>query len=249
MKTSDVKHAPSFAGWFLAAALGLVAAGVAIVIGNLSYSQAGFMGAGIFLLAGVVLGLNWRAPAAPDAKTAASRAMLAPAADPGIALTAPALAIPEVANATPSAYISDPVADALIAKPTPAAKSKGVASPAPEAAAKPAVVKAAVAKPAKAPKVHKPDGPVRLSAPRMGKADNLKEIEGIGPALEKLCHSLGFYHFDQIAGWSDDDLAWVDANMKTLKGRIVRDRWIAQSKIIMSEGLDAFRIRAQTNNY
>ena len=113
------------------------------------------------------------------------------------------------------------------------------------------MAKTAAAKPAvaKAPRVKKPDGPLRLSAPRKGKADDLKEIEGIGPALEKLCHSLGFYHFDQIAGWSDADVAWVDANMKTFKGRIVRDKWIAQSNIIITEGLEAFRVRAQTNNY
>lgn len=252
MKTSDRKHAPSFRGWFLAAAIGLVAAGVAIVIGQLSYSQAGFLGIGIFLLASVVLGLIWGAPVAPIAETADPKAMLASAADPVVTLAAPAMADPVSAvpaKAAPSAFISDPVADAPLAKPAPAPKPKVAAKPAPKAAAKLAVVKAAVAKPAKAPKVQKPDGPVRLSAPRMGKADDLKEIEGIGPALEKLCHSLGFYHFDQIAGWSDADLAWVDANMKTLKGRIVRDRWIAQSKIIMSEGLEAFRIRAQTNNY
>lgn len=93
------------------------------------------------------------------------------------------------------------------------------------------------------------DGPARLSAPRGGKADNLKEIEGIGPAMEKLVNEMGFYHFDQIATWTDADVAWVDANMKNFKGRITRDRWVAQAKIIVNEGLEAFRERAKTNNY
>ncbi|MFN6925560.1 MAG: hypothetical protein ACK4P8_07905 [Tabrizicola sp.] len=92
-------------------------------------------------------------------------------------------------------------------------------------------------------------GPERLQAPRNGRADDLKEIEGIGPALEKLLNSLGFYHFDQIAGWSDDDIVLVDAEMANFKGRIVRDRWVVQAKIIVSEGLEAFRERAKTNNY
>ncbi len=126
--------------------------------------------------------------------------------------------------------------------PAMAAPAAFVSQPAP-IAAKPA--KPAVAKPAEATA----DGPVRLSGPRGGRADNLKEIEGIGPAMEKLVNELGFYHFDQIAGWSDADVAWVDANMKTFKGRIVRDRWTAQAKLIVSEGLEAFRIRAKTNNY
>ena len=92
-------------------------------------------------------------------------------------------------------------------------------------------------------------GPLRLTAPRGGKGDDLKEIEGIGPAMEKLVNELGFYHFDQIATWSDDDVTLVDAEMKGFKGRITRDRWVAQSKIIVTEGLEAFRERAKTNNY
>jgi len=92
-------------------------------------------------------------------------------------------------------------------------------------------------------------GPERLSAPRHGKADALTEIEGIGPAMAKLCNDLGFYHFSQIAGWSDADVAWVDANMGFFKGRIVRDKWVAQARLIVSEGLDAFRVRTKTNDY
>ena len=93
------------------------------------------------------------------------------------------------------------------------------------------------------------DGPARLSAPRGGVADNLKEIEGVGPAMEKLVNEMGFFHFDQIANWSEADVAWVDANMKNFKGRITRDRWVAQARIIVNEGLEAFRERAKTNNY
>jgi NADH-quinone oxidoreductase subunit E len=37
--------------------------------------------------------------------------------------------------------------------------------------------------------------------------------------------------------------------MKTFKGRISRDKWVAQAKIIVTEGLEAFRERAKTNNY
>ncbi len=92
------------------------------------------------------------------------------------------------------------------------------------------------AKAVKAPKA-KPAGLVRLQAPREGKADDLQEIEGIGPALEKLLNSLGFYHFDQLAAWTEADVALIDAEMKTFKGRITRDKWVEQSKIIVSNGL------------
>lgn len=93
------------------------------------------------------------------------------------------------------------------------------------------------------------DGPARLGAPHGGAADNLKEIEGIGPAMEKMLNGLGFWHFDQLAGWSDADVAVVDGELKGFKGRITRDKWVAQAKIIVTEGLEAFRERAKTNDY
>ena len=91
--------------------------------------------------------------------------------------------------------------------------------------------------------------PVGLSGPRGGVADDLKEIEGIGPVLEKLCHELGYYHFDQIAGWTEAEIAWLDQNLKGFRGRVTRDKWVAQARIIVTEGLDAFRVRAKTNDY
>ncbi|VDC31708.1 NADH-quinone oxidoreductase subunit E [Pseudogemmobacter humi] len=91
--------------------------------------------------------------------------------------------------------------------------------------------------------------PAGLSAPKGGQADDLKEIEGIGPALERLCHELGFYHFDQIAAWGEEEIAWMDQNLKGFRGRVSRDKWVAQAKIIVSEGLSAFRERAKTNDY
>ena len=241
MNNSENRRAPSLGGWVIAAGAGLVAAAVSHVLGHLSYPQSGFIGIAVFLLVGLILGMYWGSAAVADPKHTAV-AQPKPAAIP--AAGAPVMSAPAMAEAAPAAFVSAPMAEAAAAP----AKTPRVAKPKVEA--QPLVAKAAT-KPAaaKVAKVKKPDGPARLSAPRKGKPDDLKEIEGIGPALEKLCNELGFYHFDQIAGWSDADVAWVDANMKTFKGRIVRDKWIAQSKIILSEGLEAFRVRAQTNNY
>jgi len=74
--------------------------------------------------------------------------------------------------------------------------------------------------------------PAGLDAPRGGEADDLKMIKGVGPKLEKICNSLGFWHFDQVAAWSDDEAAWVDANLQGFKGRVSRDRWIEQAKTL-----------------
>ena len=74
--------------------------------------------------------------------------------------------------------------------------------------------------------------PRSRTAPRKSGADDLKLIKGVGPKLEKLLHRLGFFHFDQIAVWSDDEVAWVDENLTGFKGRVSRDGWVAQAKTL-----------------
>ncbi|MCA0207384.1 NADH-quinone oxidoreductase subunit E [Pararhodobacter sp.] len=76
--------------------------------------------------------------------------------------------------------------------------------------------------------------PEALQAARGGKADDLKRIKGIGPKLEVLCNRLGFYHFDQIAAWTPQEIAWVDQNLEGFKGRVTRDQWVAQAKLLAS---------------
>lgn len=88
----------------------------------------------------------------------------------------------------------------------------------------------------------KPEGknegkkPRTMKAPRKAGADDLKLIKGVGPKLEKLCNSLGFWHFDQIAKWTDAEVAWVDANLEGFRGRVSRDEWVAQAEILAAGG-------------
>ncbi len=240
MNNAEMKNGPHFEMWVIGIAAGLVAAAVMYVVGQYGFMAAAFVGALVALVVAAVFGMpQAKAPVLPpSAEDEAEAAAEAAAMMPASAKAAPAA----VAAA---AFVSAPVEAAAPVKAPRAAKP---------AAAKPAKAPAAAktpaaAKPAKAPKPKKEAGPLRLTAPRKGKADDLKEIEGIGPAMEKLVNGMGFYHFDQIAGWSDADVALVDSEMKTFKGRILRDKWVAQAKIIVAEGLDAFRERAKTNNY
>ncbi|MFC3693452.1 NADH-quinone oxidoreductase subunit NuoE [Chenggangzhangella methanolivorans] len=78
--------------------------------------------------------------------------------------------------------------------------------------------------------------PELLTAPREGKGDDLKMIWGVGPKLEAMLHSMGVFHFDQIAAWTDDNLRWVDQNLGSFKGRAVRERWIVQGKVLAEGG-------------
>ncbi len=93
------------------------------------------------------------------------------------------------------------------------------------------------------------DKPAALSAPRDGKADDLQALEGVGPKLEQLCHELGIFHFDQIAAWGPAEVAWMDSNLKGFKGRVSRDKWVNQAKIIVEQGMEEFQRRAKTNDY
>lgn len=70
-------------------------------------------------------------------------------------------------------------------------------------------------------------------------------IKGIGPKLEQLCHSLGFFHYDQIAAWTDQEVAWVDANLEGFKGRVSRDNWVDQAKTLAAGGTTEFANRVK----
>lgn len=85
--------------------------------------------------------------------------------------------------------------------------------------------------------------PEALSGPREGQADDLKKIKGVGPKLEKLINELGFYHYDQIANWTEAEVAWVDDNLKGFKGRVSRDNWVDQAKILAEGGETEFSAR------
>jgi NADH-quinone oxidoreductase subunit E len=127
--------------------------------------------------------------------------------------------------------------------PTPAAAAPASkAEPAPKAAPK-----AAKPKPAPAPaKASSSDGsgkPAALTKPRAGGADDLKRIKGVGPALEKNLNDLGIYHFDQIAGFTAAEVAYVDNNLVRFKGRATRDNWVAQAKTLAEGGETDFSQR------
>ncbi|WP_209313535.1 hypothetical protein [Jannaschia formosa] len=77
--------------------------------------------------------------------------------------------------------------------------------------------------------------PMTLDAPRGGSGDDLKKIRGIGPKLEDMLNAIGFWHFDQIASWTDREAAWVDQHLEGFKGRVTRDDWVAQARALAAE--------------
>ena len=77
--------------------------------------------------------------------------------------------------------------------------------------------------------------PELLSEARGGQADDLKQIKGVGPKLESALNELGIFHYDQIAGWSAAEAAWVDDRL-SFKGRVARDGWIEQASALAGKG-------------
>ncbi|WP_375173518.1 endonuclease [Pseudooceanicola sp.] len=219
----------------------------AVVLGIIVFLIAlpGFFGALVLgVIAALILGFGLTVFVCRDEGTApnaasdqAPGAVAAPAAAP-----APAPA-PEAAQADRPANAGAATASPATAKADTAAKEKPASSPgkiadtetkggtepaAPVAAPpeKPAVADATAATAA--------DGegtkPAGLSAPRDGKADDLRKIKGVGPKLQSTLNEMGYYHYDQIAAWTAEEVAWVDQNLKGFKGRVSRDNWVDQAK-------------------
>lgn len=90
--------------------------------------------------------------------------------------------------------------------------------------------------------------PAALDGPRSGTADDLKRIKGVGPKMEQTCNALGFYHFDQIAAWTADEVQWVDQNLKGFKGRVSRDAWVDQARLLAAGGETEFSKKVDDGN-
>lgn len=73
-----------------------------------------------------------------------------------------------------------------------------------------------------------------LTEARDGQPDDLKKITGVGPKLEGVLHENGVFHFDQIAAWTPEEIAYMDEQLAA-KGRIERDGWIEQVKQFAAE--------------
>jgi len=70
----------------------------------------------------------------------------------------------------------------------------------------------------------------RIGVAAAHEADDLKEIVGVGPFLERKLHSLGIYTFRQVANFHKEDIDKVNDIIEFFPGRIERDNWVDQSK-------------------
>jgi predicted flap endonuclease-1-like 5' DNA nuclease len=200
--------------WAIAALVGGLAAVLLWMLAGYSFMQGAFMGALAFVVVGVLLTVLMCRPLPPPA----------------------------------GASVSGKVADAATASPRPAAMP--AAAPVAEAAPAPAPEPVAAApepQPAPAPEAAEAEAgtkPELLAAPRGGRGDDLKKIKGIGPGLEKSLNEQGVWHYAQIASWTEAELVWADQNLIKFKGRITRDDWVGQAKILAADDKTEFSKRS-----
>jgi large subunit ribosomal protein L19 len=71
-----------------------------------------------------------------------------------------------------------------------------------------------------------------------GEPDNLTEIKGLNAELAGRLNGIGVIKFEQIANFSDDDIANVDEAL-ALGGRIEKDDWVSQAQRLVAEAAAA----------
>lgn len=85
------------------------------------------------------------------------------------------------------------------------------------------------------------DVPAQSAADRA--ADDLSKIKGVGPKLRSLLAELGIHRYDQIAAWTDEDIARVDPQLGAFRGRIARDNWVEQCRHLASGDTAAYEAK------
>jgi predicted flap endonuclease-1-like 5' DNA nuclease len=83
-----------------------------------------------------------------------------------------------------------------------------------------------------------PVKPMPIDKPFAGVADDLTQIGGIGPKIQEVLNALGIFHYDQIAEWTPENVAWVDRYLN-FEGRISREGWVEQAAVLVGEEADA----------
>jgi predicted flap endonuclease-1-like 5' DNA nuclease len=75
-----------------------------------------------------------------------------------------------------------------------------------------------------------------------GPAEDLKRIRGIGVLIDKRLNGMGVTRYEQIANWTSGDIDRVSRVLE-FKGRIEREGWVEQARILSSGGQTEFSRR------
>ena len=68
-------------------------------------------------------------------------------------------------------------------------------------------------------------------APQQGAGD-ITQLKGLGPKLAATLAQLGYTRVEQIAALTPDEASALDAQLGAFQGRMARDKWIEQAKLL-----------------
>ena len=130
----------------------------------------------------------------------------------------------------------------------PATPSTGRAATSPEPSSDPTARSApepAAVAPAPAPAAAEPSPapPPAQPAARQDGADELLRIKGLGPKLAQQLQALGVTSLAQVAAWDDAEIDRIDAQLGRFQGRIRRDDWPEQARLLTSGDTVAYEQR------
>jgi predicted flap endonuclease-1-like 5' DNA nuclease len=87
------------------------------------------------------------------------------------------------------------------------------------------------------------------SAPaKEGHVDDLKRIRGIGVLIEKRLNAMGVISYENIANWTSGDIDRVSQVLE-FGGRIERESWVEQARILSSGGQTEFSRRVDRGEF
>ncbi|MET0569760.1 MAG: hypothetical protein ABWZ74_11835, partial [Hyphomicrobiaceae bacterium] len=80
------------------------------------------------------------------------------------------------------------------------------------------------------------------AAGRIALPNDLKRIRGIGVLIEKRLHAMGITSYAHIANWTAADIDRISQSLD-FKGRIERENWVEQARILAAGGQTEFSRR------
>lgn len=180
--------------------------------------------AAAIVVAGIIYGRRQAA-----ARHRAEEAALDRAEEAGAVETRDEDAVAVESVAEPAA--GEPDADSPIAEPEPEPAPK----PEPAAARNPASAPGVPPEPAREPASPPPTPPADLAG-----ALALTTIKGLGPKVAAMLAERGITRVDQLAALNPDQASDLDVQLGAFTGRMGRDRWIDQAKLLASGDTAAY---------
>lgn len=85
-----------------------------------------------------------------------------------------------------------------------------------------------------------PAAPTPAPAPTPANGDDLTRIKGLGPKLAALLSEFGITTFAQIAAFTPEEVERIDAKLGRFAGRITRDQWVEQARLLAAKDEASF---------